>query len=418
MASLYKKKVVEVDPKTGKRKTVESKKWWGCYTDANGTRKRVSLAASKNVAQQMLAEIVAKVERERAGLVDPTENEMKRPILQHVDDFEKHQKAKNNTPYYVREIVGKVKRCISYCKWRTLRHIKATDVEGFLTDLREKECLSLQTSNHYLRAIKTFVHWLIENHRLNVNPLLGLKTLNVRTDRRHDRRALTEEEFGRLINVAQTGPPAWGLVGPDRAMLYMLAAWTGFRKGELGSLTPRSFNLNGKPATVKIEAAYSKHRREDVQVLHPDLVTKLRKWLELKKPKDNEILFPISRKTCGTERDGAAFMVYDLAAARNFWLSEAETPEEKKGRIASDFLKYQDSNGKFADFHALRHTFITNLGRAGVSPKTAQTLARHSDISLTMQIYTHIDQAEQEEAINSLPPLPGMEKPKEDKKEK
>lgn len=30
-----------------------------------------------------------------------------------------------------------------------------------------------------------------------------------------------------------------------------------------------------------------------------------------------------------------------------------------------------DSQGRFADFHALLHTFITNLARADVSPKTA-----------------------------------------------
>jgi site-specific recombinase XerD len=103
--------------------------------------------------------------------------------------------------------------------------------------------------------------------------------------------------------------------------------------------------------------------------------------------------------------------------AGNDW-PETETPDEEKRRRASDFLRYQDSNGKFADFHALRHTFITNLGRAGIASKTAQTLARHSDISLTMPIYTHVDQAEQEEAINPLPPLPGMERPKDDTKEK
>jgi hypothetical protein len=33
----------------------------------------------------------------------------------------------------------------------------------------------------------------------------------------------------------------------------------------------------------------------------------------------------------------------------------------------------------YADFHSFRHVFITSLGKAGVSPKMAQTLARHSD---------------------------------------
>ncbi|MCL2306619.1 MAG: hypothetical protein FWC43_14870, partial [Planctomycetaceae bacterium] len=59
------------------------------------------------------------------------------------------------------------------------------------------------------------------------------------------------------------------------------------------------------------------------------------------------------------------------------------------------------------------HTFITNLGRAKVSPKTAQALARHSDISLTMNIYTHVAEDEQIAAINSLSCIPKLKKTEE-----
>jgi hypothetical protein len=34
----------------------------------------------------------------------------------------------------------------------------------------------------------------------------------------------------------------------------------------------------------------------------------------------------------------------------------------------------------FGGFHGLRHTFVTHLCKADISPKTARTLARHSDI--------------------------------------
>src|SRR5262249_13411612 len=59
----------------------------------------------------------------------------------------------------------------------------------------------------------------------------------------------------------------------------------------------------------------------------------------------------------------------------------------------------------FADFHSLRHTFITNLANGGVHPKTAQTLARHSTITLTMDRYSHTLVGEQVEALNLLPDL-------------
>ncbi|MCL2305651.1 MAG: tyrosine-type recombinase/integrase [Planctomycetaceae bacterium] len=410
MANLYKKSSLKTDPKTGKKIKTESKKWWAQYRDSQGTLKRIPLAVNKSVAQQMLADIVARLEREKAGIVDPTVEEMKRPIAQHLTDFEKHQKSRNNTPVYIRELVTKIRRFIKHCRWRNVSQIKASDVENYLLDLREKEGLSIQTSNHYLRAIKTFVLWLISNHRLNHNPLSSVKKLNVRTDRRHDRRALSEMELARLIDVAENGPPAAGLLGPDRAMLYTLAAYTGFRKAELGSLTLRSFCLDKEPCTVTIQAGYSKHRREDVQIMHPALVIRFKEWVARKKIGPDDILFPISQKTCGTERSVSRVIEFDLDAARTFWIAESETEEEEKRRETSDFLRHKNSAGKYADFHCLRHTFITNLVRAKVSPKAAQTLARHSDISLTMNVYTHISEEEQIEAINSLPDIAGLGK--------
>jgi hypothetical protein len=55
------------------------------------------------------------------------------------------------------------------------------------------------------------------------------------------------------------------------------------------------------------------------------------------------------------------------------------------------------------DFHALRHTFITNLCNAGVHPKTAQALGRHSSIVLTRDHYTHLTLANQTGALDALP---------------
>src|SRR5690606_37258250 len=107
----------------------------------------------------------------------------------------------------------------------------------------------------------------------------------------------------------------------------------------------------------------------------------------------------------GLERKTAKMMRIDLGKARELWIEAAEHPEEKELREKSEFLMYCDSQGRYADFHANRHTFITNLGRAGVSPKIAQTLARHSDIRLTMNVYTHTDIAEKQAAVGSLPRL-------------
>ena len=72
-------------------------------------------------------------------------------------------------------------------------------------------------------------------------------------------------------------------------------------------------------------------------------------------------------------------------------------------------IPYVDENGLYADFHALRHTFITNMVKAGVNPKTAQSLARHSTIDLTMNVYTYLTVSDQASALESLPAVPNLE---------
>ena len=76
----------------------------------------------------------------------------------------------------------------------------------------------------------------------------------------------------------------------------------------------------------------------------------------------------------------------------------------RRQRERSDFLRYHTAAG-VADFHALRHTFITNLARAGVHPKIAQGLARHSDINLTLRRYSHTVLSDRATAVAALPDL-------------
>src|SRR4051812_36243511 len=122
-------------------------------------------------------------------------------------------------------------------------------------------------------------------------------------------------------------------MGEDRAMLYLIASNTGLRAGELTRLTPSSFDLQGSPPIVTVEAAYSKHRREDILPLRPDLAALIGDYLA-GKPKDAPI-WP------GSWVDRAGEMVcHDL---------------EEAGIIS------RGESGRAFDFHALRRQFISNL---------------------------------------------------------
>jgi site-specific recombinase XerD len=409
MASLYRKPVIVIDPATGEKVRTQSKKWWGQFKDANGKLRRHPLAIDKMAAQAMLNDLVKQVEREKAGLVDPTDRERKRPLAEHIADFRRFKENRDVGAKQISEILRQLERIVKECTWRTIADLTARSLLNFLGDLRKPTTeieagLSAQTYNHYLGAAKQFTRWLIRDRRLVSDPFAHLSDINVAADRRHDRRALSHEEFTRLLGAARTGKSVECLSGPDRAMLYVLAGWTGFRKGELGSLTKSSFQLDAAPPTVTVAAGYSKRRRQDAQILHPAVVEQICEWLAGKSElRPNDLLFRISERAGGSERDTANMIRRDLARARKLWLDEGETEEARKRRDESDFLCFESHDGKFADFHSLRHFFITNLERAGVTPKLAQTLARHSDIRLTLGIYTHVGLHDQTAAIGALP---------------
>ena len=40
--------------------------------------------------------------------------------------------------------------------------------------------------------------------------------------------------------------------------------------------------------------------------------------------------------------------------------------------------------------HVCRNTYCSNMAKSGMNPKTLQYLMGHSDISVTMNVYTHI----------------------------
>ena len=401
MASVYKR---------GSNKRIKGTCWTVAWTDETGKRRTRKGFTDRVLSEQLAHKLEQEAKQVRSGLIAHSESTLiEKPLLEHLTVFAKHLKNRDVSEKRINEVLSKLKRILETCQISKSSQITGERVENCLGGFREKG-MGKQTSNHYLRAMKQFCTWMVKTGRCRLNRVQDVPMLNVKTDRRHDRRALGDDEFHRLVTAAESGIPIENISGPDRAMMYILSAWTGYRKGEIGSLTFRSFDLESEPQIVTVQAIYSKRKRQDTQVLHPDVSARFKDWIATKKNlKGDTLLFPVSEKVPGgKERKTAKMMKKDLEFARHCWIKEAKNEEERQKREESDFLSYINHEGLYADFHANRHTFITNLSRGGVSPKTAQTLARHSDIRLTLGIYTHTDLAEKTEAVHKLPKLPAV----------
>ena len=68
--------------------------------------------------------------------------------------------------------------------------------------------------------------------------------------------------------------------------------------------------------------------------------------------------------------------------------------------------------------HVCRHTYCSNMAKSGMNPKTLQYLMGHSDISVTMNVYTHIGFDDAEEELKRMEEFRKAQAEVEHKKEK
>ena len=160
------------------------------------------------------------------------------------------------------------------------------------------------------------------------------------------------------------------MTGEDRAWLYTLAMVTGLRRGELQSLTPESFYLEGSPAVVSLPGRDTKNSDDAIQPLPSHVVPSLRSWLASK---------PVGRSLWPPERNTALMVRTDLKAAG----------------IAPEAF----------DFHCLRHSYVSAIVQCGGSVKDSMELARHHDADLTFNRYAHTRLADLSQVVDRLPSL-------------
>jgi integrase len=348
------------------------------------------------MARQFLNRLERGVERVRAGVATGDEERRARhlsgPIADHIRDYlatltgsEQHRK---DTRRYLDELAREL-------KWKTLADQRRDALELYLAD-RFRAGKSARSCNARRIAASGFCTWLVDAKRRSDNPFAKLPAYNEEADPRRPRRALTIQEVARLAEAARNAPerpplkrrpkpgaksarPAIKLSGPDRAVLYLVLAFTGLRVGELAKILVRDVRLDDEGCRIDLPAKVGKNRRQAKIPLRKDLVDAvLRPRIEGKPP---------------TAR------VFDVPAS----LIQRFDADCKRAGIPKE-----DDRKRTVDIHSLRVSFNTWLAQAGVPPRIAQELMRHHDICITMNVYTDTALLDMSAAVESLPMLHQM----------
>ena len=76
----------------------------------------------------------------------------------------------------------------------------------------------------------------------------------------------------------------------------------------------------------------------------------------------------------------------------------------KENKLDENYVLNKDL--RHITLHGFRHTFATLLiENTNVKPKTVQMLLGHANIQMTLDIYTHVNNKNKEDAINSISQL-------------
>jgi site-specific recombinase XerD len=408
----------------GGRIRITSGTYWARWRDANGTEIRENTGCrDESNARKWLTDRLADVERERLGIVTPADRRvaghLKTRISGHLDDFVAAMTAAGRAECHRKTTRRYVERVVEARSWACLADIDRSGMERWLAE-RERHGTSARSRNAHLIAVRSFLNWAIRADRLRVNPLDGIPLANERADRRRVRRAFTEAELVALFAAARERPltearvvrrgPRKGSpvirlapdrterlarLGRERALSYRVLFFTGLRVGELRALRVRDLFLDGPTPFIRLPAAAEKSRRGADLPLRPDLAADIAVMFAERLRGDRE-----AARERGTIRAR-------LDPADRAFVAPVGFLRVLERDLAFAGIAKRDDLGRTVDLHAFRTSLCTHLARAGVPLRTAQAVMRHSDPSLTANIYTDPVLLDTAAAVVSLPSLTG-----------
>jgi integrase len=253
---------------------------------------------------------------------------------------------------------------------RKLRDLSRDDVRR-LYRIKRDEGLS----NRSLQYIHTSLHRALKDakndYKINENPTDGVKSHKTPEGVAKESKALTRSQVAKLLSAAS---------GSRSEALFVVAIHAGLRRGEVLGLRWADVDLEGSTLSVKrsldvdgtLKTPKNPASRRTLKLTPRALEAlkahRLRQNEERLKAgslwEDNVLVFP---NTLGKPMN-----------AGNFYRREFQPLLEQAGLAGEGFT-----------FHSLRHTFATTLATRNVNPASAQRMLGHSDVRMTLAVYTH-----------------------------
>ena len=354
----------KIDPKTGKSKV---------------NQKTYTVRGTKAEAEAKLAELLHQYNR--GELIEPTKMTTGEWLQRWIDVYVKNSKKKRLRTIETYESVVRRHLIPAFDKI-PLQQLSAGHIQHYYNT---SELASSTLEQHHAILHQALKVATINERLLNVNPAEMVVEKPV-AEGNFDMQVWDEEEVRLFLTVARDA-------GTEVEAFYTLAIETGMRKGELCGLMWDDVDINARRISVRrtlLKAGpepvlgVPKTGRSRAITISPQTASLLRKH----QLRQKELKLSL----------GGAYKDRDFVFAK-----ENGDPIQINNFGQRSFANLIESAGvKKIRFHDLRHTCATLLLAKGVNPKIVQERLGHSDISMTLNRYSHVTPTMQDQAARLL----------------
>lgn len=272
---------------------------------------------------------------------------------------------------------------------KKIRSIKTSDAKLFLIKLQQEDGKSYSSIHNIRGVLRPAFQMAVDDDILVKNPF-GFQLAGVVVNDSVTREAISREQMRKFLKFVHDD-----VVYCKYYEVVYILFHTGMRISEFCGLTLKDIDLENR--TVNID--HQLQRTCDMRYVIEETKTDAGKR-KIPITEDVAMMFQAiieDRVPPKMEKviDGhTGFLFYDDDGNPLVAMHWQHRFNRMVGRY-NDIYRVQMPN---ITPHVCRHTYCSNMAKSGMNPKTLQYLMGHSDISVTMNVYTHIsfDDAEEE----------------------
>lgn len=350
--------------------------WYVFYYDLRGKKVRLRIGPNKRVAELAKGDIEAKLEKQRAGLLDPDQELRRLSLVSFREQLSGFLDTENKAPRTVARYCGVFR---TFCAFmdehephvRYLDQVDAAMIERYKDHRRgakiapnghpgaaTRDGVSVRTLNNELTFLRSLFNLAKRRGFVRQNPLKGMQRVNGQKRKRYE--PLSEDQIRRLLAAASV----------EFRPVLLTFLLTGMRTGELRNLEWTDIDFARDEIHIRDKEDWQPKDREARTIpLHSQLKSVLQK---LRQHSDSRYVFGHGEDRCSNK----------LLRHLHRTCRRAGTP--------------------LITVHNLRDEFASHLVMQGVGIETVTRLLGHSDIQMTWDHYIHLAPQRLKEAVETL----------------